>query len=197
MTESIDERERAALCELLLDLGPDAPTLCEGWTTLDIAAHMVLREHFRRWGEERMAAEKAKGLPELVDILRNGTPLVPWKLPGLGSLLNGVEMFIHHEDVRRANGMAPRAPSRDLENLSWRMLRLLGWRASKKMSPYSSTLVANDGRRQSFGSGDGVTISGAPSELLVYMSGRCDAAEVEINGSDDAVDALRSAVAGL
>ena len=25
-------------------VGPDAPTLCEGWTTRDLAAHLVVRE---------------------------------------------------------------------------------------------------------------------------------------------------------
>ena len=37
--------ERLALCALLDETGPDAPTLCEGWTTRDLAAHLVLREN--------------------------------------------------------------------------------------------------------------------------------------------------------
>ena len=49
MAEPIDERERRELCELLAEVGPDAPTLCEGWTTLDLASHLVLREHFKKW----------------------------------------------------------------------------------------------------------------------------------------------------
>lgn len=36
--------ERLALCETLRAVGPDAPTLCEGWLTRDLAAHLVLRE---------------------------------------------------------------------------------------------------------------------------------------------------------
>src|SRR5437868_4661783 len=36
--------ERATLAETLLAAGPDAPTLCAGWTTRDLAAHLVLRE---------------------------------------------------------------------------------------------------------------------------------------------------------
>src|SRR5581483_3090843 len=42
---SYSRRERLALCDLLDKTGPDAPTLCEGWTTGDLAAHLVLREH--------------------------------------------------------------------------------------------------------------------------------------------------------
>ena len=37
-------KERAALCDTLEKYGPDAPTLCAGWLTLDLAAHLVARE---------------------------------------------------------------------------------------------------------------------------------------------------------
>src|SRR5260370_42050978 len=36
---------RCALCSLVGETGPAAPTLCKGWATLDLAAHLVLREH--------------------------------------------------------------------------------------------------------------------------------------------------------
>jgi uncharacterized protein (TIGR03085 family) len=194
---SIDERERLALCDLLVELGPDAPTLCEGWTTLDLAAHLVLREHFRRGGEERLAAEKAKGLPRLVERLRAGAPLVPWRVPGVRTLVNGVEYFIHHEDVRRANGLGPRPRRSDLEDLSWRVLGVLGRRPARRMRPLSLTLVAEDGRHRSFGSGEEVTLRGPASELLLYLSGRRDAAAVEVAGSAEAVGALEAATTGL
>src|SRR5262245_9679824 len=41
---SFYRRERAALCDLLDRVGPDRPTLCEGWTTNDLAAHLWVRE---------------------------------------------------------------------------------------------------------------------------------------------------------
>jgi hypothetical protein len=41
----LDAVEREQLCDLFLELGPEAPTLCEGWATLDLAAHLVMREH--------------------------------------------------------------------------------------------------------------------------------------------------------
>lgn len=197
MAASIDERERLALCDLFLELGPDAPTLCEGWTTLDLAAHLVLREHFRRWGDERLAVEKAKGLSHLVGRLRAGPPLVPWRLPGLRTLLNGVEYFIHHEDVRRANGFGPRPPQADVEDLAWRMLAILARRPARRMRPRSLTLVADDGRRRAFGSGEGVTLRGPASELVLYLSGRRGAAAVDAAGSVEAVAALEAATTGL
>src|SRR6478736_2568304 len=42
---SVAQRERAALVETLRSVGPDAPTLCGGWTTRDLTAHLVLREY--------------------------------------------------------------------------------------------------------------------------------------------------------
>ena len=38
------QRERLLLADLLERSGPDDPTLCEGWTTRDLAAHVVVRE---------------------------------------------------------------------------------------------------------------------------------------------------------
>ena len=38
------KRERLLLADLLETAGPDAPTLCEGWQTRDLAAHVVVRE---------------------------------------------------------------------------------------------------------------------------------------------------------
>ena len=42
---TLAHRERAALSDTLLAVGPEAPTLCEGWLARDLAAHLVLREH--------------------------------------------------------------------------------------------------------------------------------------------------------
>lgn len=193
----IDMREREELCDLLAELGPDAPTLCEGWATIDLAAHLVLREHFRRGTDEHMAAEKAKGLPTLVDRLRGGAPLVPWRLPGLRALLNGAEYFIHHEDVRRANGLGRRADRPDLEALSWRSTGFLGRRAARQIRPYGLELRRPEGERRRFGPTGGAVLQGEPTELLLYLSGRREAARVRLAGDADAVAALRDAHTGV
>ena len=45
--------ERAALAALLDETGPDGPTLCEGWQTRDMAAHLVdVETGERRGGRE-------------------------------------------------------------------------------------------------------------------------------------------------
>ena len=123
---SLAQRERAELCDLLEELGPDAPTLDEGWTTADLAAHLVVRERDPRTGPgivlrrgraaaltaRLQAAEKAKGYDAVVARVRSGPPWW-WKLPGVDGTAGLNEFFLHHEDVRRANGRGrrPRAAS--------------------------------------------------------------------------------------
>jgi uncharacterized protein (TIGR03085 family) len=193
----IDERERQELCDLLIELGPDAPTLCEGWTTADLAAHLVLREHFHRWPDERLAAEKAKGYTTVVERLRRGAPMVPWRLPGVRSFLNGGEYFIHHEDVRRANGRGRRTDRPDLDELSWRMTGFIGRRLARKIKPFALELRRPNGESRRLGSGSSVVLSGEPTELLLYLSGRRGAAAVTLDGSPEATARIEQAQLGL
>lgn len=197
MADPIDERERRELCDLLLQLGPDAPTLCEGWTTLDLAAHLVLREHFKKWTDERMAAEKAKGLPVLVARLRGGAPLVPWRVPRVRTVMNGVEYFIHHEDVRRANGLSRRTDRPDLEQIAWRLTGFSGRGLARKIRPHGLELRRPGGEPRRFGPPGGAVLLGEPTEILLYVSGRRDAAEVVLDGNADAIAALQSAEAKI
>ena len=37
-------KERQALCETARSVGPDAPTLCEGWDVKDLVCHLLVRE---------------------------------------------------------------------------------------------------------------------------------------------------------
>jgi uncharacterized protein (TIGR03085 family) len=193
MTEPIDVHERRELCDLLLELGPDAPTLCTGWTTADMAAHLVLREHFHRWSDTQRAAEKAKGLPVLVARLRAGAPLIPWRIPRIRNVFNGLEYFIHHEDVRRANGRGARPEMPELEALAWRMTGFSARRVTRRIRPYSLELVRHDGPRRVFGSGAHATLSGPATEVLLYLSGRRSAARVTLEGDPGAVAAIERA----
>jgi uncharacterized protein (TIGR03085 family) len=193
MSESIDARERRELCDLLLELGPDSPTLCEGWTTADLAAHLVLRERFRRSTNEHLATEKAKGLPLLVARLRDGAPLVPWRLPRFRTLLNGLEYFIHHEDVRRANGYGSRTDIPDLDSFSWKLSGFFGRRLARAIRPFGLELVRPDGAHRTFGSGETAVLSGRPTELVLSLAGRRSAAEVTLDGAADAVTAVERA----
>ena len=137
MTYSRDER--SALCALLDDTGPDAPTLCEGWTTLDLAAHLVLREHRPDAGmgmlggplagyTAHVQSRIAGRVPyaRLVQTIRQGPPRFSlFALPGVDERANLAEYFVHHEDVRRAApDWQPRKLPPELTEQLWQRLRL-------------------------------------------------------------------------
>lgn len=208
--EPLDAGERRQLCDLFADLGPDEPTLCEGWDTLDLAAHLVMRERDPRAGlfilssrfpslEEKLMSRAAnQGLDTLVARLRTGPPLVPWRLPGLRTPLNLNEWFVHHEDVRRANGQGPREISEKLETALWAQLgrasRFL-LRGAKGLGIRAET---PDGRRRQLKKGTPeVLLRGPAQELVLYVNGRRGPAEVQVEGSDAARDALAAAQLGL
>src|SRR5258708_37590554 len=108
--------ERLALCALLDEAGPREPTLCQGWATLDLAAHLVLREHRPDAGAGVLGGPLARHTrrgqlrlmqrtpyPRLVRIHRSGAPrLLLFGRPGMDERANPVEDFVHPEDVRRA-----------------------------------------------------------------------------------------------
>src|SRR3954468_22310402 len=85
---ALDTQERAALCDLFEVLGPGAATLIEGWTTHDLAAHLVLRERdpiagpcmvlpgpFQRFAERRRARlADRRDFRWLVLRIRSGPP---------------------------------------------------------------------------------------------------------------------------
>ncbi|GAA4189761.1 TIGR03085 family metal-binding protein [Microbispora amethystogenes] len=205
--------ERAALCDLLDDLGPGAPTLCEGWATQDLAAHLVLRE--RRLDaapgialpllaghtaavQERLTLRHS--YPELVGLVRNGPPRwTPYGLvPALDAVVNTVELFVHHEDVRRAQpGWEPRELPEDLQETFWRRLRG-GARFFMRGAPVGVVLRRPDGARTAGRMAEpAVVVTGEPAELLLFAFGRQEHARVTFQGDDQAVARLRQARFGL
>jgi uncharacterized protein (TIGR03085 family) len=208
-SEHLDARERRELCDLFEELGPDAPTLCEGWTTADLAAHLVVRErHPTAAGgilfpalesrtERFMEGEKAKGYPRLVDRVRNGPPLGPFAVPGLRTLINLQEYVVHHEDVRRANGLGPRTDRPDLQDALWGLLRNGARLLLRKVKGAKVRLQRPDGTSVAAGHGPEVVVAGDPLELVLYLFGRDGAAQVEITGDPDAQRTLADAPKGV
>jgi uncharacterized protein (TIGR03085 family) len=210
VNQRIDERERAELCDLFAELGPDAPTLCEGWTTRDLAAHLACRERepwaqagltverFAAYTERRRQAWLAKDYATVLEKLRSGPPLVPWGLPGLATVVNLGEWMTHHEDVRRANGLGRRADRPDLEEAVWKLLRRGGRFLTRRIKGVGVDLVRTDGERVTGRSIDPrAVLRGQPVELMLYLGGRRNAAQVEVSGPDAAVAAVEQAALGL
>jgi uncharacterized protein (TIGR03085 family) len=197
-------RERAALVNTMRDVGPDAPTLCGEWTTRDLAAHLVLRERRPDAAAGIMVgklagytARKQRGLtestdwPTLLEMVASGPPLYsPFKL--LDPLVNTTEMFIHHEDVRRAApGWQPRELDGDLVSALRRQIRLAA-RMSFSHPPATVTLKDADGATlASTGNGPKCEIAGPAAELVLFLSGR-DEVRLDLRGADDTVAAVRS-----
>jgi uncharacterized protein (TIGR03085 family) len=202
---SLARSERSALADLFLRLGPDAPTLDEGWTTADLAAHLLLRERrpdaalgaflppLAGWTEKVSAGYKAQPWPHVVQLYRSGPP--SWNPMGWGKvdqLANSAEMFIHHEDARRGSpGWEPRvlrpAETDELRGIlgSFLVRQLL------RKAPMGVRADAGAGPVITLKAGEpAVTLSGAPGEILLWVSGR-DACLVELTGADADVAALR------
>ncbi len=205
--------ERSALCDTFLRVGPIAPTLCEGWMTGDLAAHLVIRD-----GRPDLAvgmfvpplagrldrASRAMAMSDwqaLVHRIRTGPPLwSPVRIPRVDEFVNTGEFFVHHEDVLRAQeDWAPRTLDPGEEAALWGVLaRMAG--LLLRSAPAGVTLVAPGYGRKEAKSGTAqgaVVITGAPSELLLFCFGRRGVAEVTFDGPDAAVEALRGAKLGF
>ena len=210
---AFDAQERLALCALFDALGADAPTLIAGWTARDLAAHLVLRERdpiagpclvlpgpFSRFAERhRRRLVRTKEFDWLVARIRSGPPPGFFRTGWVRSTANLNEFFVHHEDLRRANGRDPRALTPALEAALWRNVR--------RGSRYLSRRLRGTGLEVEWvGTGERVTVrradctarlSGLPGELLLYLFGRQCAARVEVIGSAQAAAAVRRAHFGM
>jgi uncharacterized protein (TIGR03085 family) len=213
MSASLHARhERTELAELMLVTGPEAPTLCAGWTTKDLAAHLVVRESrpdaglglvlppLSGWTDRVTRAATSQTYPELVRKVRTGPPTLSFfSIPGVDGAANLVEYFVHHEDVRRAQpGWEPRDLPPDLSDELWKRLRQTG-RLMYRRVPVGVTLVRTDGDgdRLVVRSGDPmVTVSGSAQDLLLRTYGRT-AVRVEVDGEESAIAALDAAELSL
>ena len=203
--------ERAELCDLFLELGPDQPTLCGGWTTRDLAAHLVIRERrpdaaigilstfLEPHSEKVRLAERERPWTEIVERVRSGPPSWnPMHLGPIDAATNTVEFFVHHEDVRRAqDGWTARALSPELEDALAASLPRMGGFITRRARV--GLVLAPDGRdRIRLHRGEPiVTISGPIGEGVLYAYGRKDVAEVTLDGPDDAVAAVAATPFGL
>jgi uncharacterized protein (TIGR03085 family) len=197
--------ERRLLADLLLETGPDAPTCCEGWSTRDLAAHLVVRERrpdavlgnfvapLAGHGEQVRKARAARPYEEVVQEVR--TP--PWWSPVSNALTdelaNAGEFFIHHEDVRRARpGWEPRTLRPEHEMALWKTVKLTSRLTLRKHKPVRleapgfGVVQVGDGHPNA-------TLTGAPGELTLFLSGRQRVAEVDVTGDES----IRTANLGI
>lgn len=205
--------ERQELSDLLEQVGPDAPTLCEGWTARDLAAHLVVREGrpdaalgilggpLAAWTERVQNGAASEPFDKLVRLIRNGPPIwSQFRLPLVDGQANTVEFFVHLEDLRRSQpGWEPRQLSPELTEFLWDRLRSsgrmlfgrtkLGVAARRTDVPEAQDVKLRNGKPV-------VTLVGEPGELVMFAFGRKEH-RVVLEGEAAAVEALLSAKLGI
>ncbi len=202
---TLAQQERKTLCDLFAERGSAAPTLCEGWLTADLAAHLVVRERRPDSGpglvwpplagytdRVRLAVRDRTPWDKLVETVRRGPPLL---LRPFDGPMNTVEFFIHTEDVRRAQvGWEPRPISPELSDALWARVGAGGM--AKKVP--ATIVITSPGRAdKEHGTGPRLTLAGDPGELTMFGAGRQGAARVEISGDEALAAQLRAAPLGI
>jgi uncharacterized protein (TIGR03085 family) len=202
--------ERAALCDLLTALGPDRPTLCEGWTTRDLAAHLIVRERrplaapgivvrpLAGYTERVRRREASRPFPELVEVLRRPPGWSPTALDPIDRAVNSLELFLHHEDVRRAQpGWQPRELPPALAAAIWSRMRPY---ARLRLRRFPAMLVVEapgHGEVRTGRGGPQVRLTADPAELAVFLTGRQRAARVDLTGPAELTTRLTNTRLGL
>ncbi len=205
--------ERAAYCDTVSALGPEQPTLCAGWTTRDLTAHLIVRERrldaapgillrpLAGYTASVQASVARRPFEDLVAEVRN-PPL--WTLAAFGPLdrlINTVEFFIHTEDARRAQpDWQPRALEPGLGAALWSRFRAQA-RLALRRFPAAVVLTADGYGQVRAGAAESgaaeVRVSGDPGELALFLTGRQDHTRVTVTGPEDLVTRLRGARLGI
>jgi uncharacterized protein (TIGR03085 family) len=195
---SFAQRERSSLCDLLADLGPDAPTLCEGWTSADLAAHLFIRDHrpdatpgmilefapVRAWTKRvQDGARDTHTWDTLIGKVRTGPAAL---MRPFDKGVNTLEYFVHHEDLRRGQpGWEPRTLAPEDETALWGQLGRLRTAAFLSSTIFHRPPAA--ARLEAPGkppllltkNGQGTIVQGPVGELVMWLNGRKQAASVE------------------
>ncbi|MFC4784631.1 TIGR03085 family metal-binding protein [Nocardioides sp. MAHUQ-72] len=209
-TPSLARRERRALCDTALALGEDAPTLCEGWDAKDLVTHLLVREN-RPLGALGIAVPRLEGLAEhemakvgradfaaLVEKLRHPR-LTPYALPPVDRLLNTLEYFVHHEDLRRAQpGWEARELDQRDQSRLWSAIKVAGRGLVRPAGVPVQLRRTDTGATAVLRRGDDpVVVTGLPSEIVLLLFGRDRVAEVRLDGTAERVARLRRADLGI
>lgn len=209
------EIDRAHLVDALEAAGPGEPTLCEGWQTEHLAAHVVLRETSplaaagvvlplaRGRAEAQLeslaaASRSPEGWAELLARVAAGPRAISPVAWG-GDKANLVELAVHTEDVRRGAGpAAPLERTDDHLDALFDQLRLAA-RLYYRKADAGIVLVVPGGRRAKVrgprGAAGTVVVRGSEIDLLLHATGRTGAAVVELEGDPADVAGLERALA--
>ena len=204
--ERVATAERLALADLLAAVGPDAPTLCEGWTTRDLTAHLVVRRDrpdvqaglvvpwLGGWSEKVRAQRAASPYADLVaDVRSEPRWWNPMSVAAVDEATNALEYLVHHEDVRRARpDWQPREVAPDVaEEVFRRTLRIA--KLAFRRARLGLALARPGGEPATIRAGTPVVVvRGEPVELALWTYGRTGVARVDFEGDPADVERVRS-----
>jgi uncharacterized protein (TIGR03085 family) len=199
------QSERGRLCDILTEFGPDAATLCSGWLTRDLAAHLFARERrplampgillggpFPRLTAGSMSfALRSYGYRGLVTEIRSGPPFL-WR--PIDGLVNFVEFFVHTEDVSRAAPIWEPRNDPQLDEALWGILARMARVITRKIRGAGLELERPDGERMiAHGGEPRAVLSGGAQELVLFLYGRQQVARVSLSGDEKALRIVRAA----
>jgi hypothetical protein len=165
--------------------------------------HLIHRNESRKYRVGAMRdplfdAQERLALCELFGELGADAPTM---LDGwVRSFPNLNEFFVHHEDLRRANGRGPRHPlAPEFEAALWRNVRRGSRYLSRRLAEVGLEIRrAGTEEQVTVRTGDpSIRLTGPPGELLLFVFGRKAAALVEVTGPADAVARVRQAHFGM
>lgn len=199
------KQERNAICQTLRQLGPDQPTLCQGWSTRDLLVHLIVRENrpdaaiglfvpfLSSYTESISNKYKEKSFEELISIFENGPKSPsPFSLPKVDELANTFEFLVHHEDILRAqNDYQPRKFSDDVEKFIWSRFTKSAVFFMRKVT-VGVVAKTDQGTYTLKRGNDVVTMSGNVIDLVMFAFGRSNKTDIKFEGEPSAVDKLKN-----
>jgi uncharacterized protein (TIGR03085 family) len=207
---SLAKRERYAIAQTLRNLGPDAPTLCEGWTSFDLLVHLISRENrpdaaigilipaFSQYSKKVAEDIKQRGFETLVQEFEDGPKqFSPFAIPGIDNLANSFEFLVHHEDLLRAQPNYVARVFVDLDKkLLWKRFTQSGRLFLRKAKV--GIIAKSDQGVFTIKSGNScVTMEGDVVDLILYSFGRKSAANIKFEGDEESIRILEETKFGL
>lgn len=210
---------REALADTLEHADPHGRTLCAGWDVSHLAAHIVLRDSrpdvalgtllgsvlplAQGYVDRKLDATADRTpYPDLVAGVRRGPAVSLTRVRAVDDAVNATEFAVHRADVRRAGPGWEDDPGQGttaaVDAALWANLKTAGKLAARKI-PGPLVAVTPDGRRTQLRPGDGepVVITGTPLEIVLFLFGRDEVAQVELTGPADRVSTVRRVGRGL
>lgn len=204
--------ERRRFLATLRDLGPEVPTLCGDWTAADLAAHVAggdmgagvpvfigrslvargalsgaWRARARSFEDRSRARLKRRGFEWATSRLARTPPALLHR--GRVAAVSLFEVWVHHEDLRRANGRGP-DPARDHPELR-ACLDFLDRFLRAPLSEVTVVVIPALGPFHSLGTGPHrMELRGSVGEAVLWLAGRQSVADVAVEGDQTELSRL-------